>query len=142
MRGRAYSNDLRSRLVAEVAAGTSRREAARIYRVSASTAVRWAGRHEETGSVEPKARGGRSRSPLEPHRVWLLELNVKEPDLTLLEIERRVAQGLGVRTTEGSIRRFFKRHGISFKKNSARRRTGSAGRRAGARAVEGQPGKS
>ena len=141
MRGRAYSSDLRSRLVAEVEAGTSRREAARIYRVSASSAVRWAGRYEETGSVDPKVRGGRSRSPLEPHRVWLLELNAKEPDLTLLEIEQRVAQTLGVQTTEGSIRRFFKRHGISFKKNFARRRTGSAGRRSGARTLEGQPGK-
>ena len=141
MRGTAYSNDLRSRVVAEVAAGTSRREAARIFKVSASSAVRWAEWHEETGSVSPKPRGGRSRSPLEPHGAWLLELNTKEPDLTLVEIEQRVFETLAVQTTEGSIRRFFKRHGISFKKNSARHRTGSTGRSSGARALEGQPSK-
>jgi hypothetical protein len=46
--------------------------------------------------------------------------------------EQRILQALGLQTTEGSIRRFFKRHGISFKKKPARRRTGSAGRRSGA----------
>lgn len=121
MKGKAYSNDLRSRLVAEVAAGTSRREAARIYRVSASSAVRWTERNDATGSVSPMPRGGRSRSPLEPHGAWLLELNAKEPDLTLVEIVQRVEQTLEMKTTEGSIRRFFKRHAISFKKKPARR---------------------
>src|SRR3974390_414251 len=129
MKGKAYSIDLRSRLVAEVAAGTSRGEAARMYRVSASSAVRWTERNDATGSVSPTLRGGRSRSPLEPHRAWLLDLNAKEPDLTLVEIAQRVLQALGLQTTEGSIRRFFKRHAISFKKKPARRRTGSAGRR-------------
>ena len=76
MKGRAYSNDLRSRRVAEVAAGTSRREAARMYRISASSAVRWTERKEQ-----------------------------------------RILQALGLQMTEGSIRRSFKRHGISFKKS-------------------------
>src|SRR5439155_1249720 len=52
----AYSNDLRSRVVAEVAAGTSRRQAARLYRVSASSAVRWAELHDETGTNTKRVR--------------------------------------------------------------------------------------
>ena len=119
---RAYSNDLRSRVVAEVATGTSRREAARLYRVSASSAVRWAELHDETGSVNPRPRGGKSRSPLEPHTDWLLNLVAQESDLTLQELEGRIFEGLGLVTTERSIRRFFKRHRISFKKNGARQR--------------------
>ena len=115
----AYSNDLRSRVVAEVIAGTSRRQAARLYRVSPSSAVRWAELHDETGSVSPRPRGGRSRSPLEPHRDWLLKLVAAEPDLTLQELEQRIWEGLGLVTTERSIRRFFTRHGVSFKKNAA-----------------------
>jgi transposase len=125
---RSYSNDLRSRVVAEVADGTSRRQAARVYRVSASSAVRWVERHEATGSVSPRPRGGKSRSPLEPHREWLLKLVAQEPDLTLQELERRICEGVGLVTTERSIRRFFTRHGISFKKKLARRRAGSARR--------------
>jgi transposase len=122
----AYSNDLRSRVVAEVMAGTSRRQAARLYRVSPSSAVRWAELHDETGSVSPRPRGGKSRSPLEPHRNWLLKLVAAEPDLTLQEFEHRIWEGVGLATTERSIRRFFTRHGVSFKKNAARRRTGPA----------------
>ncbi len=112
----AYSNDLRSRVVVEVAAGMSRRQAARLYRVSASSAVRWAELHDKTGSVSPRPRGGKSRSPLEPHTDWLLKLVADEPDLTLQELECRISEGLGLVTTERSIRGFFKRQGVSFKK--------------------------
>jgi transposase len=59
----------------------------------------------------------------------VLELISKEPDLTLEELEERIFRGLKLSTTERSIRRFFARHEISFKKkDSARRRTGSARR--------------
>ena len=68
----AYSDDLRERVVLEVGEGVSRREAARRFRVSASSAIRWAERHDETGSLSPKPRGGHSRSPLEPHAAWRL----------------------------------------------------------------------
>jgi len=120
-----YSIDLRARVVAEVAAGASRRRAAARFQVSPSSAIRWAELQEETGSVSPRLRGGRSRSPLEAHASWLLDLNAREADLTLAEIERRIADDLGVRTSQSAIRRFFRRHRISFKKNPASGRSGS-----------------
>ena len=83
-----HSDDLRSRVVAD---GNSRRAAAERFRVSASSAVRWAKRHAQTGSVSPSPRGGRRRSPLERHAAWLLALVASEPDLTLAEIVARVA---------------------------------------------------
>ena len=97
--------------------------------------------HEETGSVSPGLARGKSRSPLEPHAAWLLELVAKEPDLTLAEIVERLWQDRGVRTTDSSVDRFFKRHGVSFKKNSARRRAGAARRGRGAPVLEGRSGK-
>jgi transposase len=121
MMGAAHSNDLRSRVVAEVAAGMSRRQAAVRFRVSASSAVRWVGLQDETGGVNPRPRGGKSRSPLEAHKDWLLCLNRTEPDLTLEAMVQRIGDEVGVNTTERSLRRFFKRFAISFKKNSARR---------------------
>src|SRR2546422_3889716 len=111
-----YSNDLRSRVVAEVAAGTSRRQAARRYRVSASSAVRWAGLQDATGSVSPRPRGGKSRSPLEPHKDWLLGLAAREPDLTLQELERRLPGGGGGGSSGPSSPRFFHRRGIKLQK--------------------------
>src|SRR5882762_3547448 len=61
----AHSEDLRSRVVAEVLAGASRRQAAERFKVSAASAVRWAQLHGRTGGVDPRPRGGKSRSPLE-----------------------------------------------------------------------------
>jgi transposase len=123
--GAAHSDDLRSRVVAAVAAGASRRQAAARFVVSISSAIRWTALNEETGGVSPRPRGGRSRSPLEPHAAWLLDLNAREGDLTLEQIRRRILEELGLKTTEASIRRFFSRHAISFKKKSARRRAGA-----------------
>ena len=137
--GKARSEDLRARVVAEVAAGSSRRQAAERFKVSPASAVRWVQLHGQTGSIAPRPRGGKSRSPLEPHAAWLLDIIAREGDLTLAELERRILEGVGVKTTEVSIRRFFKRHRITFKKNSARRRTGQAGRGRSPRALESQP---
>jgi transposase len=139
--GAAHSNDLRERVVAEVAAGSSRRGAAARFKVSAASAIRWVELEAQTGGIDPRPRGGKSRSPLEPHAAWLKDLVANEPDLTLAEIEVRLFEGLGLKIGETSIRRFFKRHAISYKKNAARLRADAARRGRGPRALEGQPGR-
>jgi transposase len=135
--GAAHSDDLRHRVVEEVISGRmSRRGAAAHFRVSPASAVRWVALKAQSGSVSQRPRGGKSRSPLEPHATWLLNLVAEESDLTLADLVCRVLEGLGLRTTEVSLRRFFKRHKISFKKNSARLRTASARRRRGATSLD------
>jgi transposase len=132
----AHSDDLRIRVVEEVSTGRmSRRQAAAHFRVSAASAVRWVSLKAQSGGVSPRPRGGKSRSPLTPHTAWLLELVAKEPDLTLAELEQRILDGVGLKITEVSIRRFFKRHRISYK-NSARLRADAARRGRSSRAVE------
>ena len=137
---RPYSDDLRARVVTAVGGGCSRHAAAERFAVSASSAIRWVKLHDETGSVSPRRRGGKSRSPLEPHASWLLELISKQADLTLAEIVQRLLQDCGVRTTDSSLDRFFKRHKVSFKKNPARGRAGAARRGRSAATLEGRPG--
>lgn len=137
---RPYSEDLRARVVAAVSDGCSRRAAAARFAVSPASAVRWVGLHEETGSVQPRPRSGKSRSPLEPHAEWLLDLVTREPDLTLAEIVERLLRDRGVQTSDSSVDRFFARHGISFKKNPACRRAGAARRGPGTAMLEGRPG--
>ena len=65
------SLDLRVRVLRAVEAGASRREAAEYVEVSASSAIKWMQRLNETGSIAAKPSGG-SISPLEAHRsaVW------------------------------------------------------------------------
>ena len=137
---RPYSDDLRERVVTAVAGGCSRRAAAERFAVSASSAIRWVELHEQTGSVSRRPRSGKSRSPLEPHASWLLELVEREPDLTLAEIVERLLQDVGVCTTDSSVDRLFKRRNVTFKKNSPRNRAGAPRRGRGAATLEGRAG--
>ena len=119
-----YSIDLRSRVIADVEAGCSRREAAEQYGISPSVVVIWAQRFDETGSVAAKPSGG-SVSPLEDHAEFLLGLIADKPDLTLDEIvaamnKRRIAG------SRSAVWRFFDRRNISFKKKLCTRRSKSA----------------
>ena len=123
---KGYSKDLRVRAVSIVETGESAREAGRLLDVSASTAIRWIDRWTTRGSVEAKPGTGHSRSPLEKHRQWLLDLVVAEPDLTLEEIRARLRADKKLKTATSSVWRFYERHEITFKKNVARRRAGSA----------------
>jgi len=123
---KGYSKDLRVRAVEIVESGESAREAARILSIGASTAIRWTDRWRTTGSVEAKLGTGHSRSPLEKHKQWLLDLIAAEPDLTLEEVRARLRSQMKQKAGIGSVWRFFDRHGITFKKNSARGRAGSS----------------
>ena len=121
-----YSNDLRVRVIQVVESGVAARAAARQFVIGDSTAIRWAKRWRETGSVEARSNKGQSRSPLKHHEQWLLELVRQEPDLTLEEIQGRLRDEREHKAGLGSVWRLFDRHGISFKKKRARGRAASA----------------
>ena len=123
---RGYSDDLRVRVVKLVEAGGARREAARVFDVAASTAIRWVERWNETGSLAAKPGGGVARSPLAKHAPWLLDPVAAKSDLTLEEIRKLLIESHGLTASLSAICRFYLRHNISFKKNRARQRAGSA----------------
>jgi transposase len=117
----AYSADLRARVIDAIAAGGSRRAVARVFRVSASSAIRWAQRVRDSGSFAAKPTGGDVRSHgIEAHKDWLLALIAAEPDLTLEEIRGRLTVEKSFKASVSVVWRFFRRHGISFKKRMAR----------------------
>jgi transposase len=113
-----YSNDLRERVIEAVESGASRREAADLFKLSASSAVRWCQLWRNTGSAEAKPSGG-STSPLEKHSDWFLALIAEHPDLTLKEILAAMAKRR-ISGSRSALQRFFDRHNVSFKKKSAR----------------------
>jgi len=124
---KAYSGDLRERVIAVVEAESlSCREAARRYRVSVSSAIRWVQRYRRTGDRTALPMGGDRRSVLKPVRGWLLALIAREPDLTLMRISERLQGELGVRADASMLCRFFQAEGISFKKKRSRRRAATA----------------
>ena len=120
-----YSEDLRERVVGSVEAGRSCRQTARLFDVSVASVVRWSQRKRATGSVAAKAMGSRLQRILLGEREWILARLGNEPDVTLRALVAEL-HGRGVRASYGSLWRLLKDEGISFKKNPARQRAGSA----------------
>ena len=128
---RAYSADMRTRVIGRVESGASRREAAEHYEVSPSTAVIWVKCFRQTGRCAAMPRGG-SISPLEDHAAFLLAVIDEQPDLTLDEVVA-VMRRNKVPGSRTAVWRFFQRYQITFKKSPAR--GGAGARRRGARAA-------
>jgi len=136
-----YSLDLRERVVAAIEQeGLSRRGAAERYNVAPSTAVGWMKRRRETGSVAPGQMGGQKPKTLRgEHRDWLIA-RCLERDFTLRGLVDELAAERGLKVDYRSVWEFVHAEGLSFKKNRARQRAGSARRGAAAGAVDASPG--
>jgi transposase len=115
---KAYSKDLRKRVIETVTSGASRHEVAELFDVAVSTVVKWAQRQRDTGNSEAKPRGG-SISPLERHAPLILKHLDERPDATLKEMLATLGKQR-IRTSRSALGRFMDRHGISRKKKSLR----------------------
>lgn len=127
--GKAYSMDLRQRVFDDIAAGHSCRAAARVFGVSASTAVRLAAGFRDHGSIAPKTQG---RAPgtagkLARHMGFLTEIVAAEPDITLRELSGALIDTHGLQVDLSSIHRALDRAGLTYKKRPDR--AGAAPRR-------------
>src|SRR5436309_2929107 len=134
--GRAYSIDLRERVVAAVeTGGLSCHRAAAQFGVGVSTAIRWVERLRNTGSVAPSKIGGyKPRAIAGEHRTWLLS-RIKERDFTLLGLVGELAER-GLKVDYRSVWTFVHDEKLSFKKKRGGWGTRSSGRRASAGAMD------
>ena len=138
---RAYSQDLRDRVIVAVASGSSARAAARVFGVSASSAVKWVQRWRRTGDSTARRMGGYRRPVLEAHKNLVLSLVADRPDLTIEEI-RAELRTAGIVVGYGAVWRFLSGQGLSVKKNRARLGTAAARRGPGPKAVASATGRS
>jgi transposase len=135
---RAYSLDLRERVVAFVASGRTTRAASAAFDVSVASVVKWTQRASATGSAAAKPMGGKRPFLLEGERDWLLMRLDEKPDLTLHALRDELRER-GVAVSCDTLWRFLKRQEISFKKNLVRRRAGPPRRGPTAPALEEIP---
>ena len=114
--GAPYSLDLRERVVAAVAGGMSRAEAARRFEVSHSSAIRWTQRATATGSPGALPMGGKKPFALADEAEWIRARLAEKPDITgrelLAELIRR-----GVTVSYYGVWHFLDHIGLSFKKS-------------------------
>lgn len=121
------SKDLRTRLIAAVEGGQSRRAAAKRFGIAASTAIKWMERWRREGHAQPRPMGGdRHSHRIEAHAVEILALVDETPDITLAEIAAHLEQVHGLKVSLSSVWRLLDRHGLTFKKNGARKRAAAA----------------
>jgi transposase len=128
--GKPYSDDLRERVVATIEAGHTRKEVAGLFNIALSTVGGFIKRKRETGRVSPDKFGGYKTFSLEPHSDLVKELVAGQPDITLAELQARLAKKK-VKVSQSGISRFLHHINLTFKKKSPCSRARSAGRRRG-----------
>ena len=118
-----YSTDLRVRFARAIAAGTSARAAGLRFEVAPTTAIRWAKAWRERGEHRARPRGRPPKgSKLDRHEALLLALIEHQRDITLREVAERLADERGVTAAASTLWEFYRRRGITSKKDRARRR--------------------
>ena len=133
---KTLSEDLRVRVIAAVEGGLSRHAAAERFGIGVATAVRWLRAWHEVGSTTAKPRGGdRHSARIEAFGAVILAAVDRQVDITLVELAALLEREHGERFAPSTIWRFLDRRGLTFKKNRARQRAGTARRRRPARSL-------
>lgn len=109
---RAYSVDLRQRILADCDRGDGTRAVARRFRVSESWVRRLKQRRRETGEIAPRPVGQPKGGRVTRYAEALRALNVQRPDATLAELREALGNSVSVTT----IWRALQDLRLSFKK--------------------------
>jgi transposase len=123
---RAYSMDLRTRVLQDADTGLTSKELAARYHVSRAWVDALKQRRRETGAIAPlKQVKFRRRALGADQEQRLVALVTARPDATLAELRDALRGAAGLTT----IWRALDRLELSLKKNRTRRRATAAGRR-------------
>ena len=113
---KAYSPDLRAKILAAVDDGMTQREAARTFRVGISTIKRYAQQRRLTGHLDPKPHPGRPPT-IRPEQRELLWAQVAEDPAAFLDEQcARWAERTGIRVSIATMSREIRRLGWTRKK--------------------------
>lgn len=120
---RAYSEDLRRRVVADTDKGLSMRAVAEKYSVSPSFVSQLTRRWRREGSVASRQIGGYKRHALAEHADAIRRQLAEQNGMTLVELRDWAQAALDVHVHFSSVDRFVRLLGYRYKKNAAGLRT-------------------
>ena len=126
---RAYSMDLRVRVLAAAETGETTAELADRFTVSSAWVRRLKQRHRDGGEVGPRVARPTRTPKLRPHLPRIRELLAATADLTLAELRDELKVAVALSTLWAAVRSL----GYTFKKSHPGRRAGPAGRAGGPR---------
>ncbi|MGY5780767.1 IS630 family transposase [Rhizobium sp. LEGMi135b] len=115
---RAFSDDLRSRVLAASRDGMSARSAAARFGIGISTAIAWiaSARHGQMTPAKQERRGG---SRLDAHEDFIVGMIEEEKDITLNEMVLRLAEEKAVSIGRSALDVWLRKRGLDFQKKTA-----------------------
>lgn len=116
---RAYSTDLRERVVDAVTSGKQPDEVAELFAVSPASVRRFVKQRREQGHLRSALPPGRPRRLSPAHEAVLLEQLTTEPDASLAELGTRLAAATAQQVSVMTVWRTVKRLGWTRKKDAA-----------------------
>jgi transposase len=119
---RAYSIDLRERVLMDWDAGLGTHAVARKYRVSPEWVRKLRRQRETTGDIAPRRGKTGPKPKLDEHAERITELVHQSPDATLNELRQK----LGLEVSLVTLWRVLKKLGLVLKKSPACSGAGSA----------------
>lgn len=117
---KAYSQDLRKRVVEAVDAGKSKAEVAETFTVTVPSINRWLRLRRETEDLEPKAIPGRPSIKGKALDEGLVEQLQEHPDATISEHCELWRERTGTSVSSATMSRAMKRVGWMLKKKDGR----------------------
>ncbi len=114
---KAYSIDLRERIVRAVSGGMSKAEAARVYDLGLSTVKRYVRQQAEQGHLRAKPHPGRAREIGRADEAALRAQAAAHPDATLDAHRQRWADAQGAAVSRATMSRAFARAELPLKKS-------------------------
>jgi transposase len=124
---KAYSKDLRRKIVEALDRGTNKSQAARLFGVSLSSVKRYAKMAREGRPLAPRKAPGK-RPKIDEHGRRLIRADLKKrPAATLSERCKFLEKVVGMRVSESTICRWLKYLGWSRKKDQWVRARGTSG---------------
>lgn len=132
---RAYSQDLRERVLRALDRGDRPTDIARRFEVSRIWVYQVRARVQRTGQRNSLRIGGYRQSRLAESELVLRSWIEAEPGLTLAELQLRLAER-GVAIKIGALWHQLNKWNLSFKKNPARQRARTRGHTGGTQDME------
>lgn len=113
---RAYSDDLRGKVLEAMGSGLSTHAAARRFGIGIATAVVWARRLRDHGERSARHSGGRHGSRLDAHAAFVEGMINDRQDVTLDEMIVRIADERGLKVGRTTLSDWLRKRGWTFKK--------------------------
>jgi transposase len=114
---KAYSTDLRSKILAAVDGGMPKMQAARVFGVGVSTIKRYVNQRRETGSIAPRPIPGRPATLSREYDALLWAQLEAQPDALLAEHCARWEKAQGMRVSQATMSRAIRRLDWTRKKS-------------------------